>query len=187
MHRHYFFGYGSLVNTRTHGYPDARRARLAGWQRVWRGTPLAAQAFLSVEPAPTDIDGLVAAVPNADWAALDAREQGYDRQGVIGGIHHDLHDDAAVQVYAVPDRFHLPEDRSPILLSYLDVVVQGFLQQFGEDGATKFFATTAGWSRPVIDDRAAPIYPRHQTLARTERAVVDRHLSALPVEIVPAS
>lgn len=185
MHRQYFFGYGSLVNTRTHGYPDARRARLSGWQRVWRGTPLARQAFLSVEPAETDIDGLVAAVPGADWAALDAREHGYDRQGVVGGITHDLPHDAAVQVYAVPDRHHLPQDRSPILLSYLDVVTQGFLHQFGQEGAARFFATTVAWARPVIDDRAAPIYPRHQSLTLAERALVDRHLAALPVTMIP--
>lgn len=183
MHRHYFFGYGSLVNTRTHGYPDARPARLAGWRRVWRGTPLAPQAFLSVERAQAEIDGLVAAVPGADWAALDAREQGYDRQGVVSGIAHDLPDHAAVQVYAVPDRHHLPDDRSPILLSYLDVVVQGFLHRFGQDGAAHFFATTAGWARPVIDDRSDPIYPRHQTLTAAERAMVDRHLADLPVTI----
>lgn len=187
MHRHYFFGYGSLVNTRTHTYPDARRARLVGWRRVWRGTPLAPQAFLSVEPADAEIDGLVAAVPDADWAALDAREHGYDRQGVGDGIAHDLPGDTAVQVYAVPDRHHLPEDRSPILLSYLDVVVQGFLHQFGQDGAAHFFSTTAGWTRPVIDDRAAPVYPRHQSLTVAERAVVDRHLAARPVTILPPS
>ena len=184
MHRHYFFGYGSLVNTRTHAYPDPRRARLSGWRRVWRGTPLAAHAFLSVEPASTDIDGVVAAVPGADWAALDAREHGYDRQGLVAGIAHDLPQDAAVQVYAVPDRHHLPQDRHPILLSYLDVVVQGFLHQFGEDGAARFFGTTAGWARPVVDDRAAPMYPRHQTLTGSERRLVDTHLAALPATIV---
>jgi hypothetical protein len=185
MRSHYFFGYGSLVNTRTHAYPDARRARLSGWRRVWRGTPLAEQAFLSVEPAQTEIHGLVAAVPDADWGALDAREHGYDRQGVVSGIAHDLPDHAAVQVYAVPDRHHLPLDRSPILLSYLDVVVQGFLHQFGQDGATHFFDTTAGWDRPVIDDRTAPIYPRHQTLTAAERCMVDRHLDTLRVTILP--
>lgn len=185
MHSQYFFGYGSLVNTRTHAYPDARPARLSGWRRVWRGTPLAAQAFLSVEPADTAIHGLVAAVPGADWAALDAREHGYDRQGVVSGIAHDLPAHAAVQVYAVPERHHLPDDRSPILLSYLDVVVQGFVHQFGEDGASHFFDTTADWDRPVIDDRAAPIYPRHQRLSAAERDMVDRHLATLPVTITP--
>ena len=177
MHKHYVFGYGSLVNTRTHGYPDARPALLSGWRRVWRGTALAPQAFLSVEPAQAEINGLVAAVPDADWAALDAREHGYDRQGVVHGIAHDLPGDAAVQVYAVPDRHRLPADRSPILLSYLDVVVQGFLHQFGQDGAAHFFTTTAGWDRPAIDDRAAPIYPRATVLSPAERAFVDANLS----------
>lgn len=184
MHRHYFFGYGSLVNQRTHAYPDGRPAHLQGWRRIWRGTPLAPQAFLSVHRSGSGtIDGLVAAVPAQDWAALDLRETGYDRHPIAGDVSHDLHPEAEVQVYAVADRHHLPLDESPILLSYLDVVVQGFLHHYGPEGARAFFATTDGWERTVLDDRQAPQYPRHQVLTEAERAVVDSHLAALPVTV----
>ncbi|PWR00840.1 gamma-glutamylcyclotransferase [Meridianimarinicoccus roseus] len=186
MHAHYFFGYGSLVNQRTHSYPDGRKARLQGWRRVWRGTPLAPQAFLSVHRTGTGaIDGLVAAVPGQDWEALDRRETGYRRHALRDDIYHDLHAEAQVQVYAVPPADQHAQDASPILLSYIDVVVQGFLTQYGEDGAAAFFDSTDGWARPVIDDRAAPRYPRHQTLSAAERALVDRHLAALPVTLTP--
>ncbi len=42
-----FFGYGSLVNLRTHGYDDPRPATLHGWRRVWRAHQ-PAQSRLSV-------------------------------------------------------------------------------------------------------------------------------------------
>jgi len=185
MHGDWFFGYGSLVNRLTHAYPQARPARLRGWQRVWRPTNLRPDAFLSVRPAPgTDILGLVAAVPGADWAALDARETGYRRHAVSEAVEHDLPVRAEVQVYAVPGWDSPAPEDGHVLLSYLDVVVQGFLHQFGEDGAAHFFATTGGWPPSVLDDRAAPRYPRHQTLAPGERALVDRHLADLALRVI---
>ncbi|MEY8843070.1 gamma-glutamylcyclotransferase, partial [Cribrihabitans sp. XS_ASV171] len=72
----------------------------------------------------------------------------------------------------------------PILLSYLDVVVQGYLRVFGVDGADRFFATTDGWESPILDDRAEPRYPRHRRLKDEERAFVDDRLSRLPAQII---
>jgi hypothetical protein len=48
----------------------------------------------------------------------------------------------------------------PVLLSYLDVVVQGYLQEFDEAGVAHFFDTTDGWDAPLLDDRTHPHYPR---------------------------
>lgn len=176
-----FFGYGSLVNRATHDYPGARAARLAGWRRVWVHTPARAVAFLSVErSADTAIAGLVADVPGADWAALDAREFAYARHAVTAETP-----DGALpaQVYAVPQG-QPPTDDHPILLSYLDAVVQGFLREYGVDGAADFFATTAGWQAPVLDDRAAPRYPRAQALSTRERATVDDGLARVGARLI---
>ena len=68
-----------------------------------------------------------------------------------------------------------------MLLSYIDVVVQGYLREFGERGVRHFFETTDGWEAPVLDDRAAPIYPRHQRLSPDERALVDDQLREIGV------
>ncbi|WP_323785658.1 hypothetical protein [Thalassovita sp.] len=73
----------------------------------------------------------------------------------------------------------------PILLSYLDVVVQGYHQEFGEQGVTRFFQTTDGWDAPILDDRKQPHYPRHQTLARPETRLVDRMLDDIGARLVP--
>lgn len=171
-----FFGYGSLVNLATHDYPDPALATLTGWRRVWRHTAARPVAFLSVEPCTeTEIAGVIARVPGADWAALDEREAAYDRQDVshqvTGGVAG-----ASVAVYQVSTAA-APTREHPILLSYIDVVVQGYLHHWGEDGALAFFETTSGWNAPILNDRAAPRYPRHQALSAAERGTVDRLLT----------
>lgn len=172
----YFFGYGSLVNRTTHSYPQSTRATLSGWRRAWvRSRHRADVVYLTAVPDPgAQIDGLIAAVPNADWAALDARETGY-RRHITDTVQPAP---APVSVYAVDPEDMLDDGAQAILLSYLDVVVQGFLAEFGEDGAARFFATTSGWDIPVRNDRAAPIYPRAQHLSASETALVDQLLAA---------
>ena len=172
-----FFGYGSLVNVSTHTYPETRKATLKGWRRVWRHTKLRPQAFLSIEPdANTVLQGLTADVPHADWAALDLREEGYARHDVS----HLVSEPAQTAVYVV-EQAHFADhpDEHPILLSYLDVVVQGYLHQFGTEGVAHFFNSTAGWNAPIFNDREAPLYPRAQRLSDDERALVDHHLHIL--------
>jgi len=181
-----FFGYGSLVNRRTHAYPAARPARLRGWRRVWCDLPTRREAFLSVEPAAeSEISGLVAEVPQGDWAALDQREAGYRRLPINGGLAQTPPLREAVQIYAIEAGRAAGQAEGPILLSYLDAVVQGFLAEFGSDGATHFFATTVGW-RAVVDDRAAPAYPRAQALDPADRAVVDAAVAQLGLQRISA-
>ncbi|WP_343081623.1 gamma-glutamylcyclotransferase family protein [Ostreiculturibacter nitratireducens] len=173
-----FFGYGSLVNRETHDYAPATPARLTGWRRVWRHTGLRPLAFLSVEPAENvTIDGLVAAVPGDDWTALDKREGAYDRHHLPSTtVAHEAHWASSVQVYAVSSRHRPADETHPVLLSYIDTVVQGFLREFGEEGAQRFFDTTAGWETPILDDRAAPRYSRARALSLSETAFVDEAL-----------
>ncbi|MEM1388874.1 MAG: gamma-glutamylcyclotransferase family protein [Pseudomonadota bacterium] len=172
----FFFGYGSLVHRATHDYPDAMPARLRGWRRVWRHTPGRARAFLSVEPAPEiEIDGLIARVPGKDWGALDLREAGYARVPVTEMVDHGSPIGDHIEVYQVlpgPE----PERPSHLLLSYIDVVAQGFLREYGEAGVAHFFETTAGWAAPLEDDRHAPIYARAQLLSKAETDLVDHWL-----------
>jgi len=182
----FFFGYGSLVNRATHSYPSAYPARVTGWRRVWRHTTLRKVAYLTAYPAPGEtIEGLIAAVPGHDWAALDERERAYDRHTVTGPLDHGAPHEVTVQIYAVDARHSdAPDARHPILLSYIDVVAQGYLREFGEDGARRFFDTTDGWDAPILDDRAAPIYPRHQRLTDAEQRFIDRHLDVLAVTMI---
>jgi gamma-glutamyl AIG2-like cyclotransferase len=181
----YFFGYGSLVNRATHDFSNPQPAQLTGWRRVWRHTDLRPVAFLSVvQDADSVIDGLIAHVPHEDWDALDQREWAYDRIPATNAVRHPVKTDIEIAVYAVPDaRHNAPSARHPVLLSYIDVVVQGYLREFGLDGAAQFFATTDGWDVPVENDRATPRYPRHQHLTATESAFVDDHLAAYSAQV----
>lgn len=174
----FFFGYGSLVNRKTHVYADAHRVKVSGWRRAWRHTALRPIAFLTAIPcADSAIDGLIAGVPGNDWAALDTREFAYDRVALTEAMDHPLPHRPEVAIYAIPDGKHCAPDRAhPVLLSYLDVVVQGYLEEFGEAGVADFFATTDGWEAPILDDRAAPYYPRAQALSGVEQQLVDRML-----------
>ncbi|SEP78295.1 gamma-glutamylcyclotransferase family protein [Thalassovita taeanensis] len=184
----FFFGYGSLVNRATHDYGNAHQASARGWRRVWRHTALRPVAFLTAVPDPdTRIDGLIAGVPNGDWRALDAREHAYDRIDLTELPDHPLPFPPRVAIYSIPPGKHgTPTMAHPILLSYLDVVVQGYLREFGEAGVARFFDTTDGWSAPILDDRAAPHYPRHQPLDPAETTLVDDMLArhgAAPVAL----
>ena len=188
MQHAYFFGYGSLVNRDTHGFQGVQPAQLKGWRRVWRHTKLREVAYLTVVPDPqAEIDGLIAQVPQDDWAALDIREAAYDRIAAAHQVAHPLPDQPQIALYAIPEGKHgHPSEAGPVLLSYIDVVVQGYLREFGEAGALRFFDTTSGWDAPVLDDRADPIYARHQRLGASERGFVDDQLEARAVRIIPA-
>ncbi|MEL6521196.1 MAG: gamma-glutamylcyclotransferase family protein [Pseudomonadota bacterium] len=165
----YVFGYGSLVNAATRSFPSAGPGHLAGWRRVWRHLPGQTVATLSVERADGfEIEGMVAEVAAEDWPALDEREALYRRVQERSRGHTELD----VTVYEVPKEHRDATDPQPILLSYLDVVIQGYLTLGGEAAVTAFHESTTGWG-PIQDDRSAPLYPRHQILTSTERRVVD--------------
>ncbi|MBM2576905.1 gamma-glutamylcyclotransferase [Jannaschia sp. Os4] len=160
-----FFGYGNLVNRATHAAGGVPMV-VEGWTRAWRRTPSRDVAYLTALPRPGVAIAGLAAVPD-DWAALDAREAAYVRVPLPEGP----------VIYRLPEGGHLaPTAANPILLSYLDVVVQGYLREFGEAGVAAFFETTEGWGAPIRDDRGAPAYPRAQPLAPEETALVDRWL-----------
>lgn len=177
-----YFGYGSLVNDRTRPAGLAvARARLAGFRRAWRVRGGIACALTIVADAAASVRGLVVTEPAENLAALDAREVRYRRAAIGQGAL--AHDDGAaagdVFYYAVEPAHDGPGDGGcPILLSYVDCVLQGFLDHWGEAGVAEFMATTDGWDVPVRDDRDAPLYPRAQPLSARERAIVDAALEA---------
>lgn len=181
MNDPHFFGYGSLVNAKTHIYADTHAATLTGWRRQWRHTTLREQAYLTVEPAAdVEIDGLIAKVPGADWAALDLRETGYTRAPLNSAALRHQAGEVGVEMYQTDTRnIAAPSVKHPVLLSYLDAVVQGFLEIYGEAGVQRFFDTTAGWDAPILNDRSNPRYPRVQQLTANETALVDHHLAQM--------
>ena len=167
------FGYGTLVNRHTHSY-GGHAARLPGWQRVWQTTSARPAAFLSAAPAPgVEVMGLHFTPGAEDWPGLAAREAHYDKISIAEF-------GSPTVVYSVPER-HLTAGRAPILRSYLDTVLQGFLLEFGEDGPRHFMATTVGWERGIFDDRADRIYPRASIPTPAQTAQFAALLASTPV------
>jgi len=167
-----YFGYGSLVNRATlqTAYVAARPARLMGWRRHWqcRKGDLrpggAEMALLTVHRAPEcSILGLLVIDRAQNLAAVDAREYCYDRIPLAPGDLElpdggaDLPDELYVYVAHPAEEPAVP----PLLLqSYLDTVMLGFHNEYGDTGVSHFMETTAGFARPIIRDRNKPFYPR---------------------------
>ncbi|MCY0095451.1 gamma-glutamylcyclotransferase family protein [Hoeflea ulvae] len=190
-----YFGYGSLVNHATLRTEilAAWPARLKGWRRTWRPRPVMEHdavagtghtltpSMLTAERAPESfIDGLLVIDFAANLPAIDAREFRYHRRDIVLA---DLefgpdHLPAVTGVAAAPDfSLHVYEARpehpraegpSPILRSYLDAVMQGFLREFGAEGVHRFVAETDAFHTEIHEDRHAPLYPRAVTLSPAE-------------------
>jgi len=178
-----YFGYGSLVNLgslRT-PYISAHRATLNGWSRAWLARPRVENsfaptdglAFLSVVPsAGAKIDGVVITDHVSSLTALDEREALYTRVD-INAVDLNYHDEPAeVSSQFLYEADHpLAHDGAEILRSYLDVVMQGYLQHFGEAGLHRFMETTLNFDCAIREDRDDPVYPRATILTAEEKAL----------------
>ncbi|MEM9715788.1 MAG: gamma-glutamylcyclotransferase family protein [Pseudomonadota bacterium] len=172
------FGFGSLVTQATHSYGWRGTARLSGYRRVWVPSPLWGQSLLSVEPHEgSEIDGSILEVSEADWPGLLEREKGYDVHTVTASSLDPATKDVSLFV-GRPDQAVAVNDK-PILLSYLDTVVTGFVDNFGTDRARDFFGSTVGWSAGITKDRDDPIYPRTVSLSDQVKSLVDEELARL--------
>ena len=184
----YCFGYGSLANAETHSFEIIGMMSLRGWRRSWAhwvtSSDRKATSLTIVPSGTSDVLGALLRVPASGWAGLAERENGYDLSFL---------DPSLIEEH--PSRFSTTEtcqtyisrqenrggDDHPIFLSYIDTVAQGFLRVGGEDAAGTFFNTTDGWSTPVLNDRAAPRYPRATVLSHSEQSLVDDALAGLAV------
>lgn len=198
-----YFGYGSLVNraTLTTGHVRAHRARLKGWRRTWRPRPdldatAGPGAGVSLPEAVTpslltahrcegaSIDGLLVIDFAVNLSGIDAREFRYHRRDITladlefdsADAAHGLGAEIALHVYEARVEHPATEGPAPILRSYLDAVMQGFLREFGADGLHRFIAETDAFHTPIHEDRAQPLYPRAVSLSAAEVALFDQAL-----------
>lgn len=197
----HYFGYGSLVNRETRPADEhAQPARLNGWQRVWdhrvtdpnRGKPCTS---LSIEPGPglvvqagqevvpAGIDGVLVRLPREQLPQLDAREAGYDRLSLplsdfvlSAELLRQLDEEGvdSIMVYrSHTDNRVLADHDHPVLQSYVDCVMAGYLHRFGQQGVRDMVSSTRGWECPLFDDRADPFYPRWVEVDDAGRACFD--------------
>lgn len=200
----FIFGYGSLINTASReatagGKAPAVPARLSGdfgYMRTWNARSPSGFTALGLRPRrpsepPMTINGVVFPVSEANLPAFDRREGGYRRvevphtqiealswqglpeAGVIWAYVPKLAilpDQAADPVSAGPDADH------PIVQSYLDLVLEGALDQ-GSDFARELIATIVDWSPYWLNDR---ITARRPWVATPLAGRIDALLAATP-------
>ncbi|WP_068316611.1 gamma-glutamylcyclotransferase family protein [Polycladidibacter hongkongensis] len=190
-----YFGYGSLVNART--LPKEAQVIpgvLSGWLREWRlyspwdklvaGTCRGVCALTVIPSAGTKIYGGMMRDHRSNLAALDARESRYFRQTLEPTsfqADEAAHIPEGCFLYqASEENYHWGTVESPMLQSYVDCVLQGFHDFWGEAGIDHFINTTRGWDRvPMLMDRGAPFYPRAQHLPVDLAALIDAKLAPL--------
>ncbi len=181
-----YFGYGSLVNRTTlrTEYIAAQPVRLNGWRRCWRprsnGDPVDARRKSSMLSARKReghaIDGLLIYDRLDHLPEVDRREATYDRVTVsLDRLEAKgrIPDDCPIYIYEAHTNSAAHDPGAPILQSYLDAVMQGFLHEFGEEGVHGFLHSTDGFDRPVRADRHEPVYSRAVDLPDHQRSFFD--------------
>jgi hypothetical protein len=202
-----YFGYGSLVNLETlrTKYHSAHPARLKGWRRhwqsrtqIWSGGGAGEASGFNANPAllsvhrhdDSVIDGMVIVDRLESLPSLDEREACYERVVISPD---------ELEFRQFPEMFaQIPTERvfvyvgimagpgtPPLLQSYLDTVLAGFLVAHGREGVERFIASTIGFDREIIADRFAPVYPRHVKPSRHDQEWFDQMLAGAGVRYKP--
>ncbi|MEM9278829.1 MAG: gamma-glutamylcyclotransferase family protein [Pseudomonadota bacterium] len=189
-----YFGFGSLVNKHTlrTSYLDSVPATLKGWRRHWQARTITLEedvALLSIhKDSDCAIKGMMVVDLLENLPLVDEREAGYSRHKL------ELHDlelptgfDAPAELYVyVADEAVDTEDTGALLQSYTDAVLQGFRNEYGDEGVWHFTETTRHFERPLIQDRANPLYPRSVDLTPEEADLFDKALEQAGVgELIP--
>ncbi len=180
-----YFGFGSLVNKHTlrTSYVDIFQASLKGYSRHWQARSVALFdnhiSLLSIHPDETcTIKGMVVLDLLENLPLVDEREEGYSRHKIE---HSQLQVSTEVKL---PDNLYVyianevegASDDGALLQSYLDAVMQGFRNEYGDDGVSHFVDTTKGFERSINLDRKAPLYPRGVKLSDIESELFDAEL-----------
>ncbi len=183
-----FFGYGSLVNELTLSKKyDIQPGKVQNWKREWKhcvDTPFGRVCALTASRARDAlIDGVFIRCNELELSQFDEREIGYVRVNIVRS-------DAVCWSDSLPDRLYIYTSgvesyrvgdlHYPIWLSYVEVVIYGYLQRFGEAGVDRFIESTDGWAAPIIDDRQNPRYPRFIQISEEHRELIETKLRKIP-------
>jgi len=179
-----FFGYGSLVNELTLSKKyHIQSGKIQRWKREWKhcvDTPFGRVCALTASRAENVfLDGVFISCSEIELRQFDEREIGYNRLEIARSdvIYSSGHLPDRLYVYASsPEYYRAGDLHYPIWLSYLEVVMYGYLRMFGEAGVDRFVQTTEGWPTPIIDDRQNPRYPRFKKLSDEHRNLIETWL-----------
>lgn len=187
----YIFGYGSLVNSKSRAETlnclrsvvAARISSKFGYQRVWN-YPAPGFTALGVVKSenPMSINGIIYIAHDDELKVWDDRETNYNRIEVPWDYVESvdwmqLPKEGKLWIY-IPKNVQLPNKQYPLVQSYIDTCVSGFLE-YSEDFAIEFLHTTGGWSQFWLNDR---LLARRHWVHFKEHAIVDRLLKEYPAQ-----
>lgn len=185
----FFFGYGSLVNKKTWSFNASFEViQIEGWIRQWRQLNKIKDRYIcSLTLTPQKgarIDGILIAATLNEKKILHKREIGckkvtIDHSQVFSQGERDNYFDYKKDIYTFVSKeknYQWATPSAPILQSYIDVVADGFYQEFGREGLNHFFNTTEGWDLPILNDRSRPFYPRSIDINKKLQLLIDHYI-----------
>jgi cation transport regulator ChaC len=179
-----YFGFGSLVNKHTlrTSYIDIIPASLKGFSRHWQARSRTFEnpvSLLSIheDPAST-IKGMIVIDLLENLPLVDEREEGYTRHALSKAqVDVKSADELPDNLYVyIANESEEIKDDGALLQSYLDAVMQGFRNEYGNEGVSHFIDTTKGFERSIMLDRDNPLYPRSVTLCDEEIKFFDAEI-----------
>lgn len=179
-----YFGFGSLVNKHTlrTSYVDIVPASLKGFSRHWQARSKTFDSPVSLlsihEDAECTIKGMLVVDLLENLPLVDEREEGYSRHELSKSqlevaTSVDMPDNLYVYI---ANEIEEAKDDGALLQSYLDAVMQGFRNEYGNEGVSHFVDTTKGFERSIMLDRANPLYPRSVSLCDEEISLFDSEI-----------
>ena len=176
------FGYGSLINAKTHNLGGLMTpVKLRNWRRHWKQvvkTPHGEFIAMTIEKEPNSIiDGALISIDQDILKQLDIREAGYQRVLLDCGEFTDLSNDPAnnkIYTYTTGAVDLSPKKSIPILQTYIDCILAGVIDFFGENHLSRFVLSTGGWHTPIINDRDSPLYARAQHISSDKLSLIDQ-------------
>lgn len=178
-----YFGFGSLVNKHTlrTSYVDIVPATLNGWRRHWQARTQTLDediALLSIHRDPTcSLKGMLVVDLFENLPLVDEREEGYSRhQLTVDDLELANKHEAPENLYVYVADEAAGDDTGSLLQSYMDAVLQGYRNEYGDHGVSHFVDTTKNFERPVIADRDQPLYPRSVNLTEAEKMLFDAEI-----------
>ena len=179
-----YFGFGSLVNKHTlrTSYVDIFPASLIGYSRHWQARSKTFENHVSLlsihQDESSTIKGMVVLDLLENLPLVDEREEGYSRHKLERDqldVSSDINLPENLYVY-IANEIKGAKDDGALLQSYLDAVMQGFRNEYGNEGVCHFIETTKGFKRKINLDRDAPLYPRDVNLTQEEARFFDFEL-----------
>ena len=177
--RYWIFSYGSLAHKEVAGktgktlnhLPAVLRDHLRNFRALSKTGAFAAAGIEEKKGAETM--GMLVEIPEEELSKFDQCEYLYERREISPNLIRLVQGEMPEGRFYVyfPKNSEAPTESFPLVQSYLDVVLEAFME-FDELLALRWLQTTMDMDRPWVDDRNMPRYSRYSATADV-RAIDD--------------